>query len=283
MALALDSRQRAMLLEMGVRVWLPAAELAVPVPASVPKRAQDLSPAQPAIRPAPAPVSVHPVADGASKRAHAVQLPAPPIPAAAAGGSLPSLAEQAAACQACALCHSRKHATLQEPVGQADWLVLGDPPDDDEDRLGQPFAGDSGVLLDAMLRAVGARRGALAAQGAHLSNVVKCRPPPGRTVQADEIGACADFLRQEIARVQPRRILALGRSALLALLADEPTLAALPLDKLRGRVYRVHGVPVVASYTPQMLLRNPALKARAWADLCLALEQQARPEGPNAD
>jgi uracil-DNA glycosylase len=153
-----------------------------------------------------------------------------------------------------------------------DWMVVGDPPDEDEDREGQPFAQAQGVLLDNMLKAVGASRAGSGAHGAYVTNIVKCRPPHGRIPQAAELAQCAAYLQQEIALVQPKMILAMGRFAMQVLLGEQPQWATQPLGKLRGAVYQYHGVPVVVTYAPKVLLRAPADKAKAWADLCLAMD-----------
>ena len=267
MALELDDRQRAMLQEMGVRVWLPGTAFSVlpmEVPAVAPA-ARSPSNAAPQVRPAspmPAtPTKLQPVA------AQAVV---------ADGMDWADLAQKIAICQACGLCAGRKNTTLQAPaVAQMDWMVVGDPPDEDEDREGQPFAQAQGVLLDNMLKAVGARRGGSGAQGAYVTNIVKCRPPHGRIPQPVELAQCAAYLHQEIALVQPRMILAMGRFAMQVLLSGQADLASQPLGKLRGTVYRYHGVPVVVTYAPKVLLRASADKAKAWADLCLAMDTLA--------
>ena len=248
MALTLDDRQRAMLQEMGVHVWLPASvsapEVASVTPAPLPRKT------------APVPVL-------------AVQGQSPAIAAMDWG----TLAHAAATCQACGLCAGRKNATLypSPAIAQADWMVVGDPPDEDEDRLGRPFAEQAGVLLDNMLKAVGTRRTDSGAHGAYLTNVVKCRPPHGRNAQATELLQCAAFLDREIALVQPKVILSMGRFANQLLLGEQPDVASLPLGKLRGTVHRYHGIAVVATYHPKLLLRTGADKAKAWADLCLAV------------
>lgn len=266
MSLDLDDRQRAMLQEMGVRVWLPSAE-PVLAAAPIPQARVAAVPAQAAPTSARAPVGAYPDAG----------VTAPAAPTALdlqglEGGS--ALRQSAAACRACGLCSGRKHTTLQlpDPAVQTDWLVLGDPPDADEDRLGQPFVEQTGVLLDNMLKAAGASRNGQGRQGAHLSNVVKCRPPVGRLPQAPELAQCAPFLQREIETVRPKVILALGRFAVQLALEEHPQEAALPLDKQRGRVYRYRGIPVVVSYHPTALLRTSANKAKAWADLCLAMD-----------
>lgn len=283
MSLELDDRQRAMLQEMGVHVWLPSSALAQ----------QDAEPAPPnarANRPvADVPISpvaraAGPVPSVAQGAATPANLAAPAAPAVAVmdageplglqGLDVAALRQAASTCQACGLCAGRKQSTLYLPdaLVQMDWLVLGDPPDEDEDRLGQPFVEQAGVLLDNMLKAVGAGRGGQGRQGAYLSNVVKCRPPVGRLPQAAELAQCAQFLHREMELVQPKVILAMGRFAAQLLLAEHPLEAALPLGKQRGRVYRYRGIPVVVSYHPKVLLRASADKAKAWADLCLAMD-----------
>jgi uracil-DNA glycosylase family 4 len=276
MPLDLDERQRAMLQEMGVRVWSPGTEF---LPA----------PAQEAVAALRAPVSTAPpVAQAPAQRMPAPESTAPvvmravperaPLESGAMGAlaalDWPALAGAAASCQACGLCAGRKNTTLCIPAssGQADWMVVGDPPDEDEDRAGQPFAQAAGVLMDNMLKAVGASRTGTGATGAYLTNVVKCRPPHGHIPQAVELAQCAAYLQREIALVQPKIILAMGRFATQLLLSEQPTLASLPLGKLRGTVYRYQGIAVVVTYHPKVLLRASADKAKAWADLCLAMQ-----------
>ena len=268
MSLDLDDRQRAMLQEMGVRVWLPSAEPAPEKrsapPAPVTQRPTATRPAPAVVAAVASPDAVEQVATTGT-RGEAVALQ---------GLDGRALRQSANTCQACGLCSGRKNTTLHMPdtAVQADWLVLGDPPDEDEDRLGQPFVDQAGALLDNMLKAVGASRSGQGRQGAYLSNVVKCRPPVGRLPQAADLAQCAQYLQREIALVQPKVILAMGRFAVQLLLEEHPQEAALPLGKQRGRVYRYRGVPVVVSYHPKSLLRASADKAKAWADLCLALD-----------
>jgi uracil-DNA glycosylase family 4 len=291
MALQLDERQRAMLLEMGVRVWLPGtdfalapeaamAESAPAVPVRAPISVNTARPT-PEGRPVAPPTSATPVAT------RPVQAPAAPVPLAAAvpvhASELAALdwnglADTAAACEACGLCAGRKHATLQPAQqAQADWMVVGDPPEEDEDSAAQAFVDAPGLLLDNMLKAVGASRAGSGAQGAYATNVVKCRPPHGRNPQPADLAQCAHFLQREIELVQPKVIFAVGRFAIQTLLSEHGALATQPLGKLRGTVYRYRGVPVVVSYHPKLLLRNSADKAKAWADLCLAMDTLASP------
>lgn len=277
MALTLDDRQRAMLLEMGVRVWLPGTVFEtepplVAVPAAQPAVVR--APVHAAVPPpapqpttTPAPVRAVPVA-----RAPAVAARAAGTPLDLGALDWETLANTAASCQACGLCAGRKHATLQPAPGPCDWMVVGDPPEEDEDRAAQAFVESPGLLLDNMLKAVGASRTAEGAQGAYATNVVKCRPPHGQIPQAADLAQCAQYLQREIALVQPKVILAMGRFATQTLLAEHGALATQPLGKLRGTVYQYQGIPVIVSYHPKLLLRNSADKAKAWADLCLAMD-----------
>lgn len=187
-------------------------------------------------------------------------------------------------CQRCKQSVGRRTPVFAptEP-GPVDWLVLGEPPDDTEERLGQALAGPAGVLLDNMLKAVGvARMGAGGATSptpgaqrrAYVSNVVKCRPAIMRNPDAHDLANCESYLRREVALLQPKVILALGRFAAQSLLqGDLADVASIPLGKLRGEVYRYQGIPVVVSYHPSYLLRTPQDKGRAWRDLCLAAQQ----------
>jgi DNA polymerase len=287
MPLDLDTRQRAMLLEMGVHVWLPGTDFGV-------QAAADASPVSAPPRPA-----AHPAAPSSSRPAAAnlSSLAASLSPAVAASQSAGAandlsqihtlgwvaLQQTAAECQACGLCAGRNHSTLGTLAdGQtAHWLVVGDPPDEDEDAAGHAFAGDAGILLDNMLKAVGAARASAdqppppGQDAALLANVTACRPPNGRNPQPAELAQCAAYLQRQIALAQPKVILAMGRFATQLLLAEHPEAQAQPPGKQRGTVYRYQGIPVVVTYTPKALLRNSPDKGKAWADLCLAVEAVA--------
>jgi uracil-DNA glycosylase family 4 len=205
--------------------------------------------------------------------ARAIQVPVPQVRLAvaqpAARQSLPEIAsmdwdalEQAvASCQACELCDGRRNALFGTGDRQAEWLVVGEPPGENEDAQGQAFAGADGQLLDNMLAAVGVSR----RKGAYLSNVLKCRPPGNRNPEPQEIAQCEPFLRRQVELLGPKVILAMGRFAVQTLLQTGE-----PIGRLRGRVHRYNDVPVVVTYHPAYLLRNLPDKAKAWADLCLA-------------
>ena len=282
MSLDLDDRQRAMLQEMGLRVWapvLPAQPVQSPAPPTVLPPALPPGLGQPV--PAPARPTAVPPATPTAVPSAVPLLPVALSPLAEALGApeAAALAQSIAACQACRLCKGRRAPVFDAPgaAQRADWLVVGDPPEEADEQGGTPFAGQSGLLLDNMLRALGLLRQQRAepaadpATRAYLSHVVKCRSDSGGPPEAAELAACQTFLQREIAQVRPRIILAQGRFAALALLQGSmPQVASIPLGQLRGRIHQFQGLPVVVSYAPGYLLRNQADKARAWADLCLA-------------
>jgi DNA polymerase len=188
-----------------------------------------------------------------------------------------ALQQAVANCQACGLCKSRKNTVFGVGDTQARWLVVGEAPGENEDLQGEPFVGQAGRLLDNMLKAVGLSRSGTGEQAVYIANVLKCRPPANRNPLPEEMLKCAPFLQRQVELLQPRVILALGRFAAQSLLqATVPNVAATPLGKLRGQVHQYLGVPVIVSYHPAYLLRTPQDKAKAWADLCLALDVAKR-------
>jgi DNA polymerase len=293
MSLDLDSRQRAMLHEMGVRIWLP--ESVVPSAAPAPTSSAQTMAAVAIENAAASALST----GAAAQKPVEIRRPVKPTvaavtvaspPAVLADGiaemDWPALADAVTHCQACPLCEGRRapvlaDAGLKGAPRLADWLVVGDPPEEAEERAGAPFAEQVGQLLGNMLKAVGVQRlgqadeGDLvsAAESAYLTNVVKCRPASARNPTPQELATCEHFLRREVALVQPQVILAMGRFAAQTLLHGSlPEGSKLPFGKLRGQVYRYQGIPVIVTYHPSYLLRSPLDKARAWADLCLALQ-----------
>jgi uracil-DNA glycosylase family 4 len=166
----------------------------------------------------------------------------------------------------CTLCPLRAGCT-QTVFGvgdeRAEWLFVGEGPGADEDAKGEPFVGQAGKLLDNMLAAIKLKRG----KNVYIANIVKCRPPGNRAPTASEAASCLPYLRRQIELIQPKLIVALGKTAATALLGAEATLSG-----LRGRMHTYQGIPLVITYHPAYLLRTPADKARAWQDLCLAVE-----------
>jgi DNA polymerase len=238
----LDERQRAMLAEMGVRVWMPKTAPAVPQVAN-----EVVSSTQKDISMAPPLLSV-PIVDVSN------------LPTGIVNMDWPQLQSAVTACTSCGLCQSRQQAILGDGLTSANWMIVGDAPGEEEDQNGRSFAGPAGQLLDNMLKALSLTRGDV-----YLTHALKCRTPSGRNASQLEVSHCANYLSRQVALVQPKVILAMGRTAALALLQS-----AEPLGKLRSQVQSFQGVPVVVTYPPAYLLRNQADKAKAWADLCLA-------------
>ena len=164
-------------------------------------------------------------------------------------------------CRLCGLCAQRKQAVLGVGDARAQWLFVGEGPGADEDAQGEPFVGQAGKLLDSMLAAIGLERG----EAVYIANVVKCRPPGNRTPTAEEARACGPFLDRQIELIQPKLIVALGKSAAARLLGTDASLAS-----LRRKVHRYQGIPVVVTYHPAYLLRELTEKAKAWEDLLFA-------------
>jgi len=292
-------RQQAMLRAMGLTVWSPPA---TPAPPAEVEPAPALAGSDPVMReageagvgtrlPAPSPAATDApwVAQTATPRppmpthddrppAHAPagrEAPAPvgsddPARAATiAAMDWPDLAAAVAGCRACGLCEGRRQTVFGVGGRQADWMVVGEAPGEQEDRQGEPFVGPAGQLLDQMLAALGLSRAADAEPAAqvYIANTLKCRPPGNRNPAPAEMARCEPFLVRQIALVQPRVILAMGRFAVQALLRSGEA-----IGKLRGRVHHYQGVPLIVTYHPAYLLRNLPDKARAWQDLCLAAE-----------
>ncbi len=180
-----------------------------------------------------------------------------------------------AGCRACTLCEGRKNTVFGVGNEQAQWMIVGEAPGEQEDQQGEPFVGPAGKLLDNMLRAIQLRRApGTPEQQVFIANTLKCRPPRNRNPEPEELAQCAPYLDRQIALVQPRIILAMGRFAVQSLLQSNEA-----IGRLRGRVHDYQGIPVIVTYHPAYLLRNLVDKARAWEDLCLALDtvEQRRP------
>ncbi|MFA5960326.1 MAG: uracil-DNA glycosylase [Tatlockia sp.] len=167
------------------------------------------------------------------------------------------LAEQARACQNCPLHQTRKQVVFSRGNFNANLMVIGEAPGFYEDQQGLPFVGKAGQLLNCMLASIGLDEDAV-----YITNVLKCRPPENRDPEAFEIQQCSHFLTEQIACKAPRLILALGRFA-GQFLCENTT----PLAQLRNRIHRYQDTPVIVSYHPAYLLRNPKDKKKAFTDL----------------
>jgi uracil-DNA glycosylase family 4 len=268
-----SDRQVAMLREMGVQHFWPLT----------PEPAASVTPVAEAVQ-----VVAREVAVAASESVPAASRPrvlvAPPAPAAAQPvatlGHRPEgtdtmgwfdLRQAVTGCEACGLCKGRRQTVFGVGNEQAQWMLVGEAPGEQEDRQGEPFVGRAGQLLDRMLTAVGLTRAeAEPAQQVYIANVIKCRPPGNRNPLPEEVAQCEPYLIRQVQLVQPKVILAMGRFAVQSILRSSE-----PIGKLRGKVHAYQGVPVVVTYHPAYLLRNPADKALAWDDLCLARELMA--------
>jgi uracil-DNA glycosylase len=187
----------------------------------------------------------------------------------------PALRATVGQCRACALCESRTQTVFGVGHERARLMIVGEAPGENEDRQGEPFVGQAGKLLDNMLRAIGlARDAATPEQAVFICNTLKCRPPRNRNPDPAETARCAPYLERQIALVEPKLLLAMGRFAAQALLGSDEAIGKLRgrihERPLSGRVHDRHSVPVIVTYHPAYLLRTLADKARAWDDLCLA-------------
>ncbi|KVX10664.1 DNA polymerase [Burkholderia ubonensis] len=172
-----------------------------------------------------------------------------------------ALAARVADCTRCRLCEKRTNTVFGVGDREADWMLIGEAPGENEDKQGEPFVGQAGKLLDNMLQSLSLERGA----NVYIANVIKCRPPGNRNPEPDEVARCEPYLQRQVALVKPKLIVALGRFAAQTLLKTDASIAS-----LRGRVHAYEGVPVIVTYHPAYLLRSLQDKSKAWADLCLA-------------
>ncbi|MFZ5788228.1 MAG: uracil-DNA glycosylase [Acidobacteriota bacterium] len=174
--------------------------------------------------------------------------------------SAPDLASMSAAladCRLCRLSQGRTQVVFGAGSSSARVMFVGEAPGADEDRLGQPFVGRAGQLLNAMLRAIDLRR-----EDVYIANVIKCRPPGNRDPQDDEVAACLPFLLAQVERIDPPVIVTLGRVSYRHL-----TGSTAPISSYRGRWTTWRGRDLLPTFHPAYLLRNPAAKAQAWIDL----------------
>jgi uracil-DNA glycosylase family 4 len=173
-----------------------------------------------------------------------------------------TLQDRVAGCTACELHKTRTQTVFGVGDRNAEWLVIGEAPGAEEDRQGEPFVGRAGQLLNAMLLAIGLKR-----EQVYIANILKCRPPNNRDPRPEEVACCEPFLKQQVALLKPKIILAVGRIAAQNLLKTDTRIGA-----LRGKRYSYAdtGIPVVVTYHPAYLLRSPKEKRKAWQDLLYA-------------
>ena len=279
MSLQLDARQRAMLAEMGIKVWLPTADKK-----SIPPETKVVAKAAPITQPIARPIA-QPVVETIAK------LPT-------VERSLPSginvmnwiqLQQAVSTCNACGLCEGRVSAVfgsklLAENPSNANWLIVGEHADDQEEFESQAFVGPAGELLDNMLKAMGLQRAPdvsqpIAKPQAFVTHAIKCKPSNHRKSTQQEIQTCHAHLKRQIELIKPRVILAMGQSAIQSLLKESvPDIEKMVLGKLRGEIYRYQDIPVIVTYPPSYLLKSVGDKSKAWRDLCLALRVASGPQ-----
>jgi DNA polymerase len=175
-------------------------------------------------------------------------------------GSLEEVADEIASCRRCLLCQGRTNTVPGEGSSTARLLFVGEGPGQTEDETGRPFVGRAGELLTQIIEAVALKRDEV-----FICNAVKCRPPQNRKPLPDEMAACRPFLERQIDLVSPAVIVALGASAAEALLGSRES-----LGRLRNRVHSYRDVPLVVTYHPAALLRNPNWKKPTWDDIRIA-------------
>lgn len=178
-----------------------------------------------------------------------------------AGMDWTQLKAKVAGCADCKLRAGCSQTVFGVGDEKAQWMLVGEAPGSEEDRVGEPFVGQAGKLLDNMLASISLARGS----NVYIANVLKCRPPGNRDPEPEEVAACSPHLLRQIELMKPKLILAMGRFAAQTLLGTDATIAS-----LRGKVHQYAGVPLIVTYHPAYLLRMLPDKAKAWADLVFA-------------
>ena len=166
-------------------------------------------------------------------------------------------------CRRCPLGDRRQHLVFGEGNPSAELVFVGEAPGADEDAQGRPFVGRAGQLLTKIIAAMGLKR-----EEVYICNILKCRPPGNRNPLPDEIAACEPFLIRQLGVIRPRVICAMGSIAAHALLKSEA-----PISVLRGRFHSYQGIPLMPTYHPAYLLRNPGAKKQVWEDVKLIMKR----------
>jgi DNA polymerase len=228
--------------------------------------------------PVPAPASAPSAPPSAVSRAPAPAAPPPavweppsaPVPSRAPEGrpdTLESLASLIASCTACPLAPTRRNTVPGQGALKPDIMFVGEGPGADEDAQGLAFVGRAGQLLTKMIAAMGYTRDTV-----FIGNIVKCRPPGNRTPTPQEMAWCIPYLKRQIAVIRPKLIVCLGATAVRGLVGDFS-----PISRIRGTWREFEGIPVMLTFHPAYLLRNPADKAKVWADLKAVLARLRTP------
>jgi len=253
---ALIDELRALVKEVASGGAVTSSSAAAPARASTPAKPKARAAARAPSSAAP------PVSSSAASETRRTTWPPPPD----AVGRAVDWAEQLAAvraeamgCTKCGLCEGRANVVFGSGTGRIPLVFVGEAPGADEDRQGLPFVGRSGQLLTKIIEAIGLSR-----DDCYICNVIKCRPPDNRNPAPDEISKCSPFLERQIDILRPKVICTLGLFATQRLLDSTA-----PIGQLRGRFHDYRGVPVLPTYHPAALLRNPSLKPTVWEDVQL--------------
>ncbi len=251
-----ESTRRAYLEAMGVTVWVPRGSRGTD--ADTEETARAASSVPPATEPSPG-TSTGPTSLPEDDAAAVTSFERSAATSDVASMDGETLRRTILGCTACGLCETRTQAVPGVGSLTADLLVIGEAPGQEEDRRGEPFVGRAGQLLDRMLAAIGLDR-----QTVYITNVLKCRPPNNRDPRADEVQACAAYLRRQIELIDPKVILSVGRISAQSLLETDET-----IGRLRERWHRFgpNGAPLRVTYHPAYLLRSPGQKRKSWGDL----------------
>jgi len=188
---------------------------------------------------------------------HAAPPPTQAPSRARAGESLADIRRDLGSCMRCGLHEGRRNIVFGVGDPRAELMIIGEAPGRQEDISGEPFVGRAGKLLNRMLEAIGLGR-----EKVYIANVLKCRPPRNRDPEHEEIATCSPFLHRQVNAIGPKVIMTVGRFASQNIIGSEKS-----MGQLRKEVRSVAGVPVVATYHPAYLLRNPRMKRAAWEDL----------------
>lgn len=227
-------------------------------------RAQAPAPeAAPAAKAAPAPAAA-----GKSKKLPRIEIE-PELPGyEERWAELDALAREASGCTRCGLCKTRTQVVFARGRARNRVMFIGEAPGADEDRLGSPFVGRAGKLLDQIIDAIGFQRDEI-----YVANILKCRPPKNRDPLPDEIASCTPYLERQIELVEPKIICALGRFA-AQFLTGQPKAT---MGQLRGKIhYYKDRIMVLPTYHPAALLRNPGWKRTVWEDVQLLRQEYLR-------
>ena len=240
-----------------------AATVAEPPPAAEPAATKPAAPAKPA-KPAVAATGT----EDRGKKLSLIETEPEAEDYAERMSKLAALAEEASVCEKCELCQTRKQVVFSRGRARNRVMFIGEAPGANEDAQGKPFVGRAGQLLDQILDATGFQRDEI-----YVANILKCRPPNNRDPKPDEIVSCTPYLEQQIELVQPKILCALGKFAAQFLTGQ----AGAPMGKLRGRIHQYQDrIPVLPTYHPAALLRNPQWKRVVWEDMQMLRQEYLR-------